>query len=454
MAWFIWGRRGKSKHVTPFTIGWPGKGEWPEAGRSTSAWGEVVLAGSEGARTAEPGKLVAPLRELPVVANGLLGSGEWDLAHASLTQTPAGPLFVAASWNGELLSIMAALPAVSQLIGRTEVIMTLAPKPASSALPAHARAGRLGWDGRLHVSVLHVGESHGRSWRWREVDPEQTPFDEVGLVGAMTEKGDGSLPFVVAEWTVSLSSLGLKPSAGLKLPLAVFFVNLPPAQETSDSVRWPWGHSRAQNYNLSFLSEHPDGWGTVAIGSKTVTAEELGAPHLEQAPTLDGVLEEKEWQPAPAARETFLHQGHTLVRVGTYGGRLFVGIECQTLRLGVRPRAVEVYVDPAGDGGLLPRSDDRLVRITAETMRAVIYHWQPPASAKEDQVVTPEGMWVDPRPSRGEGMLRKKKGLVTAEVAVPLVELGLTADKLPERIGLLVKLIYDASFKIGEKSSK
>ncbi len=451
LAWLIWGRRGRSKHVTPLTIGWPVGRSWPADGRNVSTWGEVQLASKDAVQGAESGLLIAPLDERGTGCNGILGADEWNLDNALVLDTPAGALIVAAKWDGYLLSVVAALPAVADIIGRSEVVLTVAPERASAGLPQRSRACLIGWDGRLHVPTLQWAEVGGRSWRWRDVT-EDVPIEEAGFRGALSMSGDGGLPFVVAEYTVRLASLVDEPRQGLRLPLAVFFTNLPPTHECADVLRWPWGRGAATDFNDSLLSEHPDGWGAARWGARPRNRTELPLPELAQSPVPDGRIAEQEWQGAAILHDDFLRDGTCEVRAGISEGRLFLGFSCRTLRRGVTTRALEIYADPAGDGGLLPRPDDRLIILGAEQgARPMILRWEPPASAAVDKIVTPEGQWVEPSPSRSEGMVQTNGDRIVAEAAVPLSELGLSQENPPQSLGLMLRLIYDSRLTIEEK---
>lgn len=451
LAWLIWGRRGKSKHVTPFTIGWPVGRSWPADGRNVSTWGEVELAGKDAVQGVDGSPLIAPLDERGTGCNGILGADEWNLDNALILDTPAGALIVAAKWDGYLLSVVAALPAVADIIGRSEVVLTVAPASASEGLPQRSRACLIGWDGRLHVPTLQWAEASGRNWRWRDVT-EDVPVEEAGFRGALSMSGDGGLPFVVAEYTVRLASLVDEPRAGLRLPLAVFFTNLPPTHETTDAFRWPWGRGAATDFNTSLLSEHPDGWGVARWGPRPRSRTELPLPELAQSPVPDGRIADQEWRGAAVLHDDFLRDGTCEVRAGVSAGRLFLAFSCRTLRRGVSARALEIYADPAGDGGLLPRPDDRLIVLDAEPgARPVILRWEPPASATADKIVTPEGQWVDPSPSRTEGMLQTDGDRIVAEAAVPLSELALSQNSPPQALGLMLRLIYDSRLVIETK---
>lgn len=447
LVWLIWGRRGKGSQVAPLTVSWPQGLSWPGDGVNPTVWGEIVLGGAGETPAPASDVLVAPMDETGATCNGVLGPEEWDFGNALALDTPAGPLLISAKWTGKLLYVAAALPATSSLVGRFEAILTLAPSDDSSnGLPSSARATAVGWDVRREISTTRRGEPAGRDWRWVNVS-EGATLDQVGVRGALSPKGDGSLRFVAAEYVLALVPL-VQPSPGSRLRAALFITNLPPKHESTDAVRWPWGWGVAVPYNEAMISEHPDGWGVVRPGGHARSRGELCLPELLAAPVLDGQIGDGEWQGAAVLRDSVLGSGLIELRAGLKNGRFFLAMVCHTLRRNPIPQQLEVYLDPVGDGGLLPRDDDRLVLLTAPGGPASLMSWKLPPSQAGQKVVTPEGQWQEAKPSRAEGMIQARDNQVVAEVAIPLDEIGLAQDALPETFRLMARLVYDSELTI------
>lgn len=442
LAWFIWGRRGKSRHIARVTISWPQGLEWPKDQAAIERWGTIRLAAAGQELSHSANAIVAIRQTATGACNGLLGPGEWEVASAWRAASPAGPLLVMAKWEGGLLYVAVALPAVPDITGRTQAILTIAPPgPAKGALPKSARAFLAGWDGRLHVPASRLGMPRGRRWRWRDVKPEEG-MEDLGFLAALSPAGDGALNFAVAEFAVRLADLGIQAQPGLQIPAAVFVRGLPPRDRCKDVVRWPWGYGASEDFNSSLLCEHPDGWAEIVVGEGEAALGRVVASPLARAPALDGRIDEAEWDGGTVLRNNWLGAGWIQFRAGVRGGRLFFALACKPPRSNVRAEALECFIDPEGDGGLLARPDDRLLRLEAGDNRASIWRWEPPPTAEEDKIVTPEGRWENTGPSRAEGVLRAEGDVVIGEMAVPLSELGISDADLPKAMRLMLRLVY------------
>jgi hypothetical protein len=379
--------------------------------------------------------------------NGVLGAGEWDLGRAAHISGGAGLVVVAAKWNGQLLQLGVALPSVVEMVGRSEAIVVTAP-PSGQTVVEKGLAVSTAFEPRQRISTFRVGRVVGKCWRF-EGDKNSLLADAEGIRAAASVSGDGGLGFVVAEYVIPLNRLVEEPKEGMEFPLGVFVVNLPSRHEWRDAVRWPWGCGDWEDFNESLLCEHPDGWGRVRVGQRSRSREELWLPELTQAPVLDGEIEVGAWKDAAVTATPLVGTGGAELRIGTHGARLFLAMTCRTPRASGAPTSLELYFDPAGDGGLLPRQDDRLIVVSAQEGRSVMMRWQPPLSAEDRKVITREGKWLDPTPSRSEGVMRTTGEGMVAEVAVSLEELGLMPDAMPESIGLMVRLIYEGELTIG-----
>ncbi|MCX7597631.1 MAG: hypothetical protein N2512_02000, partial [Armatimonadetes bacterium] len=155
-------------------------------------------------------------------------------------------------------------------------------------------------------------------------------------------------------------------------------------------------------------------------------------------------IEESEWAGATELSNDFLGVARCPLWVGLHDGALLLAASCQLPRPGLRDPRLEIFVDLAGDGGLLPRPDDRMLCLAQDTggTKATLLRWEPPQGALAAGVVTREGMWTAPAPVAAEAVFHVAGTTVRAEAKVPLRLLGLDAQRLPKNFGLLVRLLY------------
>lgn len=432
VAWLIWGRRGAARKVVTGSTAWPQGLLWGTDGTDVSRWGRVTLG--ETRDTASTLRATAGAKA--AVADGIFSDEEWDLSAASIAETPVGPLVVAAQQAGEFLQVCALLPAANVMSGATKVIITAA-RPSGD--PAVGVA--LQWDPRLEVCQASVGALRGRSWTWQQISGQaESP---LGTTGAVSPNGDGSWQFVTAEATFPKGVLGLK-DRGDTAALAVFVLNLPRAHCGEDAIYWPAAHGHAIEASECMLCENPDGWGAARPGSARARRTEITLPALPAAPRIDGQIEDGEWAVAAELRNDFLGLAQCHLRAGLNSGTIYLAASCNVPRQGLSNPRLEIFVDPAGDGGLLPRPDDRMVCLSHDTggTTSTLFRWEPPEHALADGVVTKEGRWMATAPVASQAAYRLEANKICVEAALPLDVLGLAAERLPDKFGLLVRLLY------------
>ena len=432
VAWLIWGRRGAARKVVAGSVAWPEGLVWPADGVEPDRWGRVILGQGAGA----PGSLHARETAKPPVADGTFSEEEWDLSAASAVETPVGPLVVAAQQTRERLLVCGLLPSASVMSGATQVVITAAGPRGEPALGV-----ALQWDPRLETSEAYRGVLRGRSWAWQKADTEAEGHLEAS--GAVSPNGDGSWQFVTAEATFSRAALGLVGGEETAA-LAVFVRELPRAHGGEDAIYWPAAHGLGIDASECMLCENPDGWGVARPGLTRAQRAQIALPELPGAPCVDGKIADGEWAAAGELCNDFLALARCPLRVGVCNGALYLAARCELPRRGLDDPRMEIFLDPAGDGGLLPRPDDRLVTLSASTegTKATLMRWEPPAEALAAGTITREGKWIATAPIAAQAAFRVETNGLSAEAKVPLEVLGLDAERLPEKFGMLVRLLY------------
>ncbi len=449
LAWFIWGRRGKSKHVARQAVGWPVGRTWPRDATLVNHWGKILLAaGEQPPELAAADVLIVPRGEISLALDGALMSTEWDLSAALKGDTPAGPMLLVGRWQDSGLAIGVGLPWVPEISPRTEVVLVLGPQPSDAAgLPASARAYKIGWDARRHRNLLWVGLPAGKKWKWRKVEEADQQLRK-GFRGGIGSMGDGGVQFAAAEFLIPLTG-PLAPAGGSKeLTGAAFVLHLPLKAEARDAVFWPPAHSVGYARTESLLLEHPDGWGTLVTDENLKTRKNLLLTALSAAPEIDGTLASGEWDGAARQDLAFPGVGEGQVWIGLHAAKLYVAFRYRPARQKIGSPALELFIDAKGDGGLLPRADDRLVAFTSDRHAPDVLSWHMPSESSGEKIVTAEGDWNRRESRAGEWAWRTSDGVVVAEAAVPLSAVGLDAAKLPPRIGFLARLCYEAAFQM------
>jgi hypothetical protein len=444
LAWLIWGQRGLGRRVSALSLSWPPGRPWSGDALRPEQWGRIrLLAQGEPPLGQEPELLAAAREPFAGLADGALYPGEWHPDRSRFFETEAGPMLLTASWNEGLLRLAVALLAVPAAGPQLKADLFLAGQQAGGS--AAMQALSLRWDARLHRSFCWAGRFAGGQWRWTKLAPG-SQLQRSGFQAGLSAQGDGSWPFVVAEYVVPLG--GLLPPASAELKACLFITGLPARAGCDDALYWPAGHGPGVSCDEVLLCEHPDGWGTVRPAADGLRKGELLLGRLVSTPRLDGRLEPSEWAGSGEAEMAFLGLGKAALHVGLAGERLLVGIWCRPPRRGLAAPRLEICLDPQGDGGLLPRPDDRLLVLQGQPPRATLRRWAMPPGKRNEGIVSQEGSWRDEEACHAEGVVRAEEGTIAAEIAVPLRDLGLEAVKLPARLGLLVRLVYHSELAL------
>jgi hypothetical protein len=447
LAWLIWGRRGEGAHVTEKAISWPAGLSDPADTTTTRGWGTAVL-GSGAETPSGPTVQVTPSKT-PCLPEGMVSEDEWDFSKANVIETSCGPLMVAGHVCGESLTIVVVMPAVVRIADRTEVMVLVAPmKNVAGGVPSAARAFLLGYEPRRETTTIQMGTPVGAGWGWQSVEPMDE--ESAPVRAGLSMRGDDAWSFLVAEYSVPFSTVGVKAgeTKTLALALAAFVRGLPRHQATEDMLYWPAGHAPATAVDETIICKHPDGWAALRLGGKRVHREEIGVPEIQTQPNIDAKVDEDEWKGAAQFGCDFLGIGHVKLRAGLSGKSLWLAAVCDLPRKGIKDPSLEILLDPSGDGGLLPRPDDVLV-LPGDGRPGTICYWQLPKPVAQGEAVTDIGKWIEKRSSIGcREAFAVDGGRVTMEAGLPLEEVGVDMSKLPKKIGMLMRIRYKAEFEV------
>lgn len=431
LAWLIWGRRGAGRKIVPGAVTWPQGLQWSTDSTDVSKWGRVVLGEAE----ATPEALVARRVATAAATNGVISEGEWDCSAARTIETPIGPFVIAAQHVEGSLQVCVALPAVNLVSGDTEVLLAAAPPTGDRALAVALR-----WDPRQSVSRASKGTLRGRNWAWHRLD--RGGDAQPGVFGALSPNGDGAWQFLAAEASFATETLGLGPQDATAL-LAVFVRGLPKAHSGEDAIYWPAAHGPATEASECMLCENPDGWAKIRPAAARARRKEIPLPELSAAPCIDGMIEEGEWSSATELSNDFLGLAQCPLWIGLRDGALHLAASCQLPRRGLANPRLEIFVDPADDGGLLPRPDDRMLCLSQDAggAKGTLLRWEPSVDTLAAGIITREGKWTATGPVAVDAAFHVTGETVCTEAKVPLRTLGLDPQQLPENFGLLVRLL-------------
>lgn len=432
LVWLIWGRRGAGRGVLPGALTWPQGLQWRTDSTDVSKWGRVVLGEAEVTSEA----LVARRVSMAAVTNGLISEGEWGCSAAKTIETPVGPLVVDAQHLEGSLQVCVMLPAVNIVSGDTEVLVAAAPPTGDRALAVALR-----WDPRQRISRASKGTLLGRNWAWQRL--ARGSDARPGVSGALSPNGDGAWQFLAAEASFATETLGLGPK-DTTARLAVFVRGLPRAHSDEDAIYWPAGHGPATEASECMLCENPDSWAKIRPAAVRTQRKEIPLPELPTAPRIDGIVEEGEWSSATGLRNDFLGIAQCPLWIGLHHGALHLAASCQLPRRGLTNPRLEIFVDPTGDGGLLPRPDDRMLCLSQDAggAKSTLLRWQPSVDTLAAGIITRQGKWTTAAPIAVDAAFHVTDATVCVEAKVPLRALGLDPQQLPENFGLLVRLIY------------
>lgn len=410
---------------------------WPpaaEAAEGTApAWGTARLAqaGIAEAGVAErPDEILIPSGAAPPLLDGMIGR-DWDDAAQVKLALPGGELLLLGAKHFEgVLYVMLAVPSerVTGPGARAEVHFRT---PERAAYRLEVDAGG---------DLVRLRDS-GVGWRaaW-------SPSGAEVFRGVAADAGDGAWRYPVFELAIPLAEIGLAPDASevgffarVELPEQAAPA-LPAVADRQHVNRWPRGNYSFVRAQHESFEARPDSWGiVVAASTRARPADRIGAPALDAAPTIDGLRDENEWAGADR-REAVLEPGvtHTL-HAGRCADFLYIASVWLVAAGHSFDQELHLYVDTFGDGGLLPRPDDRRFSITAEgaSVEMEAFSWDERErkwSARER---------IPFRAAVGD-MARREGVESVVEVAIPLNALGLSAMAQQTAFGLGVETAVTA----------
>jgi hypothetical protein len=439
-AWFIWGRKGEAARVSEKAISWPA-GLTEGDTQTTKNWGTIVM--SKTGDKPEGASVNFSASTIPCVPEGLITEEEWDFSQADIVETMAGPMMVTGHVCGESLTVAIVMPAVVTISERTEVMLMLAPmKSPAGGLAPEARAFLLGYDARRQSTTVRTAQGVGGAWKWG--------FDEIGPARAgLTMRGDDSARFLVAEYSIPFSAIGAKVDETKSMAMGIIVRGLPKHQKTEEMLYWPAGHAPATPIDETLVCAHPDGWSTFRLGNKKLHREEIALPTIDKAPILDGKVDPDEWKGSASFGYDWLGIGHVKMNAVISAGKLWLAAVCDPPRMGIGSPRLEVLLDPEGDGGLLPRSDDVLVLPGDGKGQGKIMYWKLPAAAARTGTVNFVGKWTLRQPSPGSRVVFViNQDRINMEAMVDLADAGVDPAKLPVKMGMMTRIGYKAEYTI------
>jgi hypothetical protein len=377
---------------------WPGpvvRGPGQPAGAADAnvpaTWGVLHLSGDSSDKAPEPRtaawEITAPLVDNRPDLDGKIGWQEWEGAGRVIE-----PLDDSAEWmllarrDDTTLFVCLAAPSIFAAHRGQVAEIYLAPAEASPLpLSAAVRVFRLQPD---EVGQARLGTLQGDRGHWREVD--NSPHTPVTWRGDAAGGGDGAWAYAVFEFAIPLAALaqeGVVPERLLCMARLQVEAHggavASPENHNPESVVWPDGRTGYNNATIAAL--RPASWPRLALGPAG-EPDDLQVPRATQPIRVDGELSAEEWQGAWSANYALSPGQWRRVMLARDGENLYVAVRLHVAR-GVRKGEIcRVYVDPRGDGGLTPGSDDLMYRVTLgskdrpETFRYKLQEWRQTAS--------------------------------------------------------------------------
>jgi len=421
-------------------LGWPPDEVAAVSAHNPSTWGQLIIS-NESLEIPPPLTEARHLLEGPLLSSapridGIIGAGEWEGAAAQVQHfAPGEEMMMMAGHDDRHLYICLCIPS-DHSFGpghRAELFFELPQEGASSLSRSHQR---------YSAQVSHTGEtvqsfSRGSEGTWHKV-AEGTGTEAVFRT-AVSSDGDGAWHWPVFEFAISLQNL----RTGEGNPTALGFaarITVPAgsAYEAAgrkyvDMVRFPSGRSSYRSPYNHIFATRPDLWGKAVFEAISPDDETVPVTVVGEPVQIDGQLNEPLWQETAAASYTVFGDLTQSVRVVADDDNLYVGVHCQISRGRQSQRSCQVYMDPLGDEGLLPRPDDRVYRLDVATAAIECLQWQ-------------DDSWSQPGHSRftaaAHSTIEHKQMIDTYEFAIPLRELDRPASDAT--LGLAVQTQYEA----------
>lgn len=429
------GRRGRR-----LQLGWPPDEVSAVSTDNPSTWGQLIISGQP--MEASPALTAARhMLEVPVLASapridGIIGAGEWEEATAQVHHFAPGEEMMVMAGHDDLNLYMCLCVPSDHGFGpgyMAQLFFEVPQQGASTLNESHQR---------YSAQVSHAGElgqffSRGHEGTWRK--PGEGPNAETVFSAAASGGGDGAWRWPVFEFSIPLSALRVDNGELVSLGFAVR-ISLPAggayqgaAQKYTDMVRFPAGRSSYRSPYNHIFPTRPDLWGKATLEADSSASDTVPVMLTTEPVEIDGQLNESLWQQSAAASYTVFGDLTQTVRALADDDYLYVGVRCQISRGQQTRRSCQVYLDPLGDEGLLPRADDRLYHLEAATDTVQCFRWE-------------DDSWSQRVPSRftaaAHSTIENQQMVDTYEFAIPLRELNRPASDAA--LGLAVQTQYEA----------
>jgi hypothetical protein len=309
---------------------------------------------------------VVPLTDDAPTPNGAIGHEEWS--QASTVVMPYGEdqeLFLLLQRSETTLYVCLAAPSlpyaragqVAELYfdREAEVEQPLGPKQ----LQLRATIGDAS-----HTTIEALVGERG-AWVSQPA-PKKTP----NWRAAGSSAGDGAWSYPVFEFAIPLDQLGGQQgtlpgqlgfmarlqNSGHGGPLAVA---APPAR---DALYWPDARASYGQAGRVGLDQRPDDWGHLQLDAADPLPGLL-VPLATKPIRTDGQIGLKEWAQGACVEYRLAGDQYRRLYVARDAVNVYLAVRVRTARGARQAESCGVYLDPAADGGLRPRSDDVLYRL-------------------------------------------------------------------------------------------
>jgi hypothetical protein len=389
-------QRATLKSATP---SWPPGPVAPSAG-NPATWGTFTLSNQrleKLSQVAETDALQVPLSAFAPSLDGVLGTDWDDAAKARVELSDGSFLLIGAKHTEGALYVAVAAPSDRIMPHGAGLRLYLeAPRAASRVLTDHHRMYRAQWSAVAPTERQYSATAARGEWREQRAYPDAKRPPERFTVKASGE-GDGAWSYPVFEVCIPFSEMGLVTGDDIGFA-AVLTLSGGPAAEPPvapksglEILRWPLGRALGHDPDGKLFATRPDQWGDVVLGDQAPGKDRIAAPEATTAPEIDGRITGTEYAGADRrSAEPLPGVEQTLYTLRADGG-LHLAVVTRSQYGQPQGEVTEVLLDPDGDEGLSPRSDDRLVRIQDSTkgLQVEAFSWNEKSRQWTDRASLP-----------------------------------------------------------------
>ncbi|MEN6642771.1 MAG: hypothetical protein ABFE08_10020 [Armatimonadia bacterium] len=375
---------------------WRGPSAPPTIGdpNDHTTWGTLRLGGKFDPPppvVADAHEVIAPLFEGIPIINGAIGYDEWSGAAQIVQRQGEGEeLVLLAEHTDYALYVAVALPSLRTLRQgqAAELYLDLEPDRAGALNPQQLKLRAIA--NRSGNATLEAYSGGDGRWSREPVKQLKALTAESSQWRAqVATAGDGAWQYVVAEFAIPYRDLfgancppeklgimaRMQSEAGGKRVVTA----IGPRRE---AVYWPDSRNEYDAATDAPLSIRPDSWGALIL-SATDPRYGLPIPCAKQKVKVDGQLGVKEWKDASRAEYVFPGDQWRVMLTQQDDSHVYFAVRMRAARGSRLNETCGLYLDPCGDGGLRPRSDDVMYRLplgVATAVEALSYQdskWRP-----------------------------------------------------------------------------